>query len=192
MPPGPNKLPKLTKKAFVAYWVPLIIWLCVIATESLFPFAASDHTSRLVIPVLHWLMPHLNLAQLTEIHEVLRKAGHFVGYGLLSFFFFRALRGTHHIYHGTENLLSRAYFRSGVFLPLANYWRPGWAILAVIGTSIVANCDELHQMTLKNRGGSWWDVLLDTIGGLTFQLAILVFISIKVRAGRRALDRVEA
>jgi VanZ family protein len=184
-------LPKLTTKAFVTYWVPVITWLCVIATESLSPFAASDHTSRFVIPILHWLMPHLNFAQLTEIHEVLRKVGHFFGYGLLSFFFFRALRGTHHIYHGTENLLSRAYIRSTTYLAFANYWRIHWAILAVIGTNIVATLDELHQMTLKNRGGSWRDVLLDTIGGTIFQVAIFVFISMKSRTRRNSSEHVE-
>lgn len=184
-------MPKLTTKAFVSYWVPVIAWLCVIATESLSPFAASDHTGRFVIPVLHWLMPHLNFAQLTEIHEVLRKVGHFFGYGLLSFFFFRALRGTHHIYHGTENLLSRAYIRSAGSLLLPDYWRASWAFLAVIGTSIVASCDEMHQMTLKNRGGSWWDVMLDTIGGVIFQIAIFVFISMKARTRRNSSAHVE-
>jgi len=183
-------LPKLKSKAFITYWVPVIIWVSVIATESISPFAASDHTSRIVIPVLHWLMPHLDFRHLTEIHEVLRKVGHFIGYGLLSYFLFRALRGTHHVYRGTENLLSRAYLRKRT--PLAgDYWKASWTLLAVLGTSFVATCDELHQMTLKNRGGSWRDVLLDTIGGLIFQLVIFVLISMRARVRRHASERVE-
>jgi len=46
-------------------------------------------------------------------------------------------------------------------------------------------------MTLKNRGGSWKDVLLDTIGGLIFQLVIFVLISMRARVRRHASERVE-
>lgn len=155
------------------------------------PFAASDHTSRIVIPVLHWLMPRLDFSQLSEIHEVLRKVGHFIGYGLMSYFLFRAIRGTYHVYRGTENMLSRAYLRKRAPLALGDSWRSSWAFLAVLGTSFVATCDELHQMTLKNRSGSWKDVLLDTIGGLIFQLVIFVLIMMRARVRRHASERVE-
>lgn len=190
--PGPKKLPKVTRKAFVYYWLPVIVWLGVIAAESISVFAASENTSRIVIPVLHWLMPRLSLAELAEIHHVLRKIGHFGGYGLLSFFFFRALCGTHHIYAGTQNLLSRAYRRSGASVRFTDYWRAGWAIWALIGTAMVASLDELHQMTLANRTGSWKDVLLDSIGALIFQIVILGFVWMTTRARRRAPERVKA
>lgn len=172
--------------------MPVLIWLAVIFTESMSPFAASDETSRIVIPVLHWLMPRLDLAQLTELHHMIRKIGHFTGYGLLGYLFFRAWRGTYHVHAGTAAVLSRAYSRSGAAMIFSEYWRASWALLALFGTSLVATCDEVHQMTLANRTGSWWDVLLDSIGGLIFQIAVLLFWKWRLRARRDVAVRVEA
>ncbi len=166
-------MPKLTTKAFLRYWLPVLIWLGVIATESISALAASDQTSRIIVPLLHWLMPRLDPSQLTEIHHLLRKIGHFTGYGLLSYFFFRAWRGTHHIHAGTEQVLTRA-FRQARGVLFSDYWRLSWAALAVVCTAAVASADEVHQMGNSSRTGSWWDVLLDTIGGITFQVLILV------------------
>jgi VanZ family protein len=38
--------------------------------------------------------------------------------------------------------------------------------LAVLGTAVVASCDEFHQRFLPNRGASPWDVLLDCCGAV--------------------------
>jgi VanZ family protein len=185
-------LPKFTRKTFVSYWLPLVIWLAVIFTESVSPFAAADRTSRLIIPVIHWLMPSLNAHQVAELHHFIRKVGHFTGYGLLSYFFFRALRATYHVHQGTENCLKRAYRSSGAALVFSDYWRLGWASQALLATIIVASLDEMHQMTLRNRTGTWWDVLLDSVGALVFQVLIVTFIGIRVRARKGAPVRVGA
>ena len=50
------------------------------------------------------------------------------------------------------------------------------AFLALLGTSLVASLDELHQSYLPNRTGTPWDVLLDCGGALTLQLAVYIFL----------------
>jgi VanZ family protein len=185
-------VPKLTTRAFVIYWLPVILWLGVIFMESVSIFAASDHTSRFIVPFLRWLMPHADMEQLETIHHLLRKLGHFTGYGLMGYFFFRAVRGTYHALHGTAAVLTRAYRRSAVSLAFSQYWRSGWMLAAMLGTFLVASADELHQMTLANRTGSWWDVLLDCIGGLGFQVLLFVFWQWRTRATRVEAARARA
>jgi VanZ family protein len=180
-----------TRKAFFVFWVPLVIWLGVIFAESMSRYAASDETGRLILPVLHWLFPRLSFAQIEELHGLIRKTGHFTGYGLLSYFFFRAWRGTYHLRARTVEVLSRSYRRSGAALIFSDNWRATWALLAMVGTILVASCDEMHQMTLPDRTGSWWDVLLDTIGGLIFQIAIFLYWKWRARARRQVPERVE-
>lgn len=185
-------MPKLTTRAFLLYWLPVIFWLAVIFAESVSIFAASDHTSLIVIPVLHWLFPSWNNAHLEEVHHVIRKLGHLTGYGLLSYFFFRAIRGTHHVHQGTVQVLKRAYRRSAVAPALSQYWRFGWMLFAMLCTFLVASADEMHQMTLPNRTGSWWDVLLDCVGGLIFQLIIFAVWRWRTRTGPGVSARAEA
>jgi VanZ family protein len=42
------------------------------------------------------------------------------------------------------------------------WWRPEWAGLALLCTFLVAVADELHQMSIPSRSGSWHDVALDS------------------------------
>jgi VanZ family protein len=76
---------------------------------------------------------------------VLRKSGHFLGYGALGLVWLRAWRMT----------LPRTQFDSQ-FLSQAG--------LALLGTALVASWDEWHQTFLPNRTGSPYDVLLDCWG----------------------------
>ncbi len=174
-------MPKLTTRFLLLYWLPVLVWLTVIFTESMSPFAASDETSRIVIPVLRWLLPHASMQSLETIHHLLRKVGHFTGYGLLSYFFFRAIRATHHFQRDTVELLSQSYLRSGAAVIFSHYWRFRWLLLAILGTFVVAAADEMHQMTLANRTGSWWDVLLDCTGGLVFLVALSLYWRFRAR-----------
>ena len=49
------------------------------------------------------------------------------------------------------------------------------AALALLGTALMASCDEWHQAFLPNRtGSSSWDVLLDCSGALAMQLLVYV------------------
>ena len=79
-----------------------------------------------------------------------------VGYGLLCFCWLLLLRGTYWLQH--------EYLRSvkGSIKVRRLWWRAEWAGLAVLFTFLVAAADELHQMSIPSRTGSWSDVALDT------------------------------
>jgi VanZ family protein len=47
------------------------------------------------------------------------------------------------------------------------------SVFAIGCTILIASADELHQAFLPNRGGSPWDVALDTCGAITAQLIVL-------------------
>ena len=49
------------------------------------------------------------------------------------------------------------------------------ALLALLGTALVASSDEWHQTFLPNRTGSPWDVLLDCFGAITLEVLVYVF-----------------
>jgi len=54
------------------------------------------------------------------------------------------------------------------------FWVYVW-FPALLGTALVASCDEWHQSYLPNRTGTPWDVLLDCTGAIVLQLIIYVF-----------------
>ena len=58
-------------------------------------------------------------------------------------------------------------------LPLPSRREP-----ALLGTALVASCDEWHQSFLPNRTGTPWDVLLDCSGALTLQVLVYVFMRV--------------
>ncbi len=91
---------------------------------------------------------------------VLRKSGHMVGYGLLCFSWLMLLRGTYWLQHDYVNSLK------GRLKVRRILWRPEWAGLAVLCTFLVAAADELHQMSIPSRTGTWRDVALDTSAGV--------------------------
>ncbi len=49
------------------------------------------------------------------------------------------------------------------------------AVLALLGTALIASADEFHQTFLPNRTGMASDVLLDCCGVITLQLMVYVF-----------------
>jgi VanZ family protein len=104
---------------------------------------------------LHWEL----------IHRLIRKAGHFMGYGV---FCLICLRGFWIELQGAVSLLSRQLRAHG---------------LALMVTFMVASADEIHQCFLPNRTGQFSDVLLDTCGGAV--LALVVFLAIRAAEGLR-------
>ena len=135
-------------------WIAAILWLIVICIEST-SYLSSHNTSRILYPLLHYLFG-ISYARFEPFHHVLRKAGHVFGYGLLSFLLFRAWRET---------------------LPMSGNpkWTFRWAMLAVLGTALVASLDEWHQSFLPSRTGRWQDVLLDTCAGIAVQILLFLF-----------------
>jgi VanZ family protein len=140
-------------------WWPVAVWLCVIRVEST-DYASSAHTLGLLYRIATWMFGPISPMLLFELNSDLRKSGHFVGYAILGWLVFRALKLTQH--KRLRLILQR---RLGIFF--RDLWRWDWAITAVLFTAVTASFDELHQGEIASRSGRWQDVVLDTAGAVT-------------------------
>ena len=150
---GPNHGPRGARYWIGAWW-PVAAAVAMIACEST-EYFGSDRTSGPLRLVWQFLFGPVGDAPWDEIHHLIRKTGHFIGYGMVGLAWLRAWWMT----------LPRWRF-----LPEA--------ALALVGTAAVASGDEWHQTFLPNRTGTPWDVLLDCCGALAMLLAAYVFLRI--------------
>ena len=142
-------------------WLPVLACAMVFAIEST-PYLGADRTSaplrRLAEMICgygvdsHWIL----------IHHIIRKTGHFLGYGIFSLACFRSFWMTW----------------QNVARPMRQLLAYGFAILA---TFLVAGADELHQSFLPNRTGQFSDVLLDCCGAAT--LCFVLFLGMQAVEG---------
>jgi VanZ family protein len=139
---------------WVRAWLPVALAIGVIVMEST-EYLGADRTTG----PLRWVWEHL-FGQVADrtweiLHHIIRKTGHFVGYGTMGL------------------LWLRAWWMS---LPHSGFLLD--ATLALLGTALVASFDEFHQSFLPNRTGAPSDVLLDCAGALTLQLLVYVFMRV--------------
>lgn len=113
---------------------------------------SGEHTAR----VIDWLMKlfsnDTNRPDLGETNFAVRKFAHFFEYAILSALLFRAFRAEHR-----------------------KRWQWSWAVYSfsmVIAWSLL---DEFHQTFTKTRGGSLYDSLLDSSGGLFALLVLAIY-----------------
>jgi VanZ family protein len=136
---------------WVSAWLPVVVGIGVILVESTEAFG-SDHTSA----PLRWLFESIFGAVADDtwlvLHHYIRKSGHFFWYGFIGLAWLRAWWMT---------------------LPRSRFIHD--AVLALLGTALVASCDEWHQAFLPNRTGTPWDVLLDCCGAITLQILVYVY-----------------
>ena len=128
-------------------WLAAIAWACLISSLSTDAFS-SEHTSRFIIPVLHWMFPHASAETLGLMHAVIRKSAHVTEYFIFSFFLMHGVRGND------------------------RGWTLRWAIWAVIIAAGYAGLDEFHQLFVPSRTASPWDALLDTAGASVAQVVL--------------------
>lgn len=132
-------------------WWPALAWAAVISTFSTGAFTSSN-TSRIIIPVLHWLFPHASRETLEAMHFAIRKCAHFTEYFILSLLVLRGIRAGR-----KENHLA-------------------WALLAIVLVAGYASLDEFHQSFVPGRTAAVGDVLIDTSGGVAAQLLAALFV----------------
>jgi VanZ family protein len=155
----------LSRREVVSYWGPAIFMLACIALEST-DLASAKHTNGLLYFLLRKYFPGHSPGQLWEVNLVIRKAGHIIGYGFLGAAFYRAIRGT----------------LEGELTPRPRTTRFTFAALAVTGTALVASADEIHQMFIPSRTGTFWDVLLDTSAAIVAQILMYLYFRYRARA----------
>jgi VanZ family protein len=132
-------------------WLPVALGIAIIVIESTEAFG-SNHTSGPLRHVWEAIFGSVSNPSWEIIHHAIRKTGHFLGYGFIGLAWLRAWWMT---------------LPQSSFLPDA--------MLAVLGTALVASCDEWHQTFLPNRTGTPWDVLLDCTGAIVLQLIVYIF-----------------
>ena len=142
-------------KFWISAWLPVVAAICLVAIEST-PAFGADHTSGPLRQIWEWLFGPVNEYYWHYIHLLIRKSGHFTGFGLVGLTWLRAWWMT----------LPHARF---IYLEL----------LALAGAALVATGDEWHQSFLPNRTSSPKDVLLDCVGALTVMLAVHLFLKLR-------------
>jgi VanZ family protein len=140
-------------------WLPAALSVLMIALESTNTMSSAN-TSQWLFPLWVKLFGPITSAHWNEVHHLIRKTGHFVGYGIVSLAFFYSWRQTLHriaVKHWT-------------------LWRRA-SILAVLCTLLIASLDEYHQSFLPSRTSSPLDVGIDLCGAIAAQLILLLVIS---------------
>lgn len=144
-------------------WLPAALAVAMIAFESTATMSASN-TSRWLLPIWVHLFGPISAQAWNEVHHLIRKTGHFLGYGLVSICFFHGWRSTFTVIRG-------------------QFW-PSWrrsALLAVACTLLIASADEYHQSFLPGRTSSPIDVGIDVCGAITAQLLVLAIMPLLTR-----------
>lgn len=136
-------------------WLAALLWLGLIVFESTNALSA-EKTRAILYPLLHFLFG-LDPVRFLTWHFVIRKAGHIIGYSVLSLLFFRAWRVTIQV--------------SG-----SPCWSIVWARIAFAITCLVASLDEWHQSFLPSRTGTIRDVVLDSAAALVTQVLIYIWL----------------
>ena len=140
----------------LAPWCLVIGWAILISWASTDLFSAS-HTSKYIIPALHWLFPFASAETLDQLHFFIRKAAHFAEYFVFSFLLLRPIRGEH------------------------RGWRIRWAIVALAIAAGYSALDEFHQSFVPSRTASPWDSLLDTSGAAIAQVLLWLWFRARTR-----------
>ena len=107
---------------------------------------APDNTSRIIGPIVRWLVPGISDETLGRVVFGVRKSSHVTEYAILAVLAWRARRKP----VGGE----------------ARPWRGGDAAFAFVLATAFAASDEWHQSFVPSRQGSGWDVLLDSGGAV--------------------------
>jgi hypothetical protein len=169
MPERSQKLEERSRRRSLTFWLsawlPVAVGICAILLEST-ESMSSDNTSHPLRWLIESIFGPVSCARWVIIHHLIRKCGHFVGYGLIGLTWLRA------------------WWMS---LPHSRFLHD--AFLGLLGTALVASADEWHQTFLPDRTGSPWDVLLDCSGAIVLQLVVYVFLRVfKPKRLARAVD----
>ncbi len=129
---------RTTVGEFCSYWLAPLVWGAAILV-----FSGELGSSQLTLAWVKWLVSPLvtlSPSQVEILHEFLRKLGHLLAYGTLSFLWLRTFKG--HLRWGLRRSL----------------------LGALLLCLIVASLDEGYQSLFPTRNGCLKDVVLD-MGG---------------------------
>jgi VanZ family protein len=131
--------PRATPAPILHAWLPPILVSVAILSLS-GDLGSGERTLKLLRLLLAKIYP-MGYDSIALFNLFLRKFAHILVYGILSFFYFRALQ-------------------SNLRLSVKKSF-----LLALFFCLVVASLDESHQYFWHSRGASFFDILLDLIGG---------------------------
>ena len=136
-------------------WLFVIAWMVMIFMFSNQPAVISDGSSQSIIKIFKALGLNLDSAFGDLADFAVRKSAHFLEHLVFSLLIYSACRENYSI--------SRS-------------------ILMAVGLVFCYACtDEIHQLFIPGRSGRFRDVMIDTSGGATAMLVVLLSLSKKVR-----------
>ena len=135
---------------WLKHWWPALVWAVVISGFSTGAFT-SDNTSRFIVPILRFFLPHASAETLELLHFLVRKCAHFTEYFILSLLILRGIRA------GAKGMHLR------------------WALLTILLVAGYASLDEFHQSFVPGRTAAVGDVLIDTSGGAVALIVASLF-----------------
>ena len=124
-------------------WLPVLVWMAVIFSASS-DSQSSRRTSRLIGPLLRWLLPGIADETVNRVQFIVRKGAHVTEFAVLAALLWRACRAT-----------ARDESRP---------WRGREAAFALGLATLYAASDEIHQSFVPAREARAADVLWDTGG----------------------------
>ncbi len=147
-------------------WIPVLIGMVVIFLESS-DYLSSANTGSFLTRLMNFIWKHGSPVRLEALNYLLRKSGHFLGYGILALLFFRAIRHS----------VSLKAISRGIETSRQRVFR--WACEAAFCTAAIAAIDEWHQTLLPSRTGAFHDVVLDTTGAVVLLMLVLIRYAIR-------------
>lgn len=125
-------------KEILFYWFPPIIWMVIIFPTN--DYLNSKNTSNFIIPLLLLIVPTIDISTLELVHLMIRKVFHFLNYFTLAFLLYRAFTKGNKIFHFKK------------------------IIITGIITISYAILDEIIQLLIPSRTGSFYDFIIDLSG----------------------------
>lgn len=113
----------------------------------------SFQHSRVIAPVIRWLLPQLSPEGVDRGVFLVRKLAHLTEYAILALLLWRALRGP----------------QENPSLP----WNWKQASLVLLMIALYAATDEFHQSFVPSRQASIVDVFIDITGGISGLLFVM-------------------
>lgn len=150
---------KESRKAgyWVAAWLPVVIWAAVI-----FLLSRDPHSGRHIHQILRWAFGLVGIHHVADMGTwalIAAKGAHFTVYFVLSLLVYRGFSlGRGPWFQGRQAL---------------------WTVLVIF---LYASSDEFHQSFVHGRHGNWYDVVLDTFGGV---VALILLRAVLAFRGRR-------
>ena len=142
----------------IRVWLPVVICLAVIGRESTNSFSSAQ-TSGPLRHLFEWIFGPVAPERWDVVHHIMRKTGHFLGYGTTGLAWLRAWLLT---------WLAPLRLR-GIWT-----WRRAGLLMGLSCTMITAIADEIHQTYIPSRTGMISDAWLDTAGAASMMLFFVV------------------